>query len=249
MWTFFSSKIQEDSKLWAAFLLVIIWITPLGSNNRLHPIINNLFLIAPVSVYLFAQCLRTLKTDTTFRADRRFVTVSVCVMILLCTTVQSILFGYRFIFHDAGASTEQERLSELNCATVTSGLKTTAEKKQAIEGLDLYLHDSELNKKQVILYGDIPALAYILDMEPAVFTTWADLDSNRLSLLERDLDTLYQNGETPVVILGKEALNIRAQLGKTDAKLDAINTFMEASDYELLYENNMFSVYHTNVLQ
>ena len=249
VWTLFSSKIQEDSKLWAAFLLVIIWITPLGSNNGLYPIINNLFLVAPVSVYLFAQCLRTLKTDTTFRADRRFVTVSVCVMILLCTTVQSILFGYCFIFHDAGATGEQERLPELNCATVTSGLKTTAEKKQAIEGLDLYLHDSELNKKQVILYGDIPALAYILDMEPAVFTTWADLDSNRLSLLERDLDTLYQNGETPVVILGKEALNIRAQLGKTDAKLDAINTFMEASDYELLYENNMFSVYHTNVLQ
>ncbi|MBD5470232.1 MAG: glycosyltransferase family 39 protein [Lachnospiraceae bacterium] len=244
VWTLFSSKIQEDSKLWAAFLLVIIWITPLGSNNALHPIFNNLFLVAPISVYLFAQCLRTLKTDTTFRADRRFVIVSVCVMILLCTMVQSILFGYCFIFHDAGAATEQERLSELNCATVTSGLKTTPEKKQAIEGLDLYLHDSELNKKQVILYGDIPALAYILDMETAVFTTWADLDSNRLSLLERDLDALYQNGETPVVILGKEALQIRAQKGKTDAKLDAINVFIEASDYEMLYENSMFSVYH-----
>ncbi len=249
VWTFFSSKIQEESKLWAAFLLVIIWITPLGSNNALHPIINNLFLVAPVSVYLFAQCLRTLKTDTTFRADRRFVAVSVCVMILLCTMVQSILFGYYFIFHDAGAATGQERLSELNCATVTSGLKTTPEKKQAIEGLDSFLYDSGLNKKQVILYGDIPAIAYILEMEPAVFTTWADLDSNRLSLLERDLEDLYQNGETPVVILGKEALHIRAQKGELDAKLDAINAFIEASDYEMLYENSMFSVYHANVIQ
>lgn len=249
VWTLFSSRIKENSKLWAAFLLVMIWITPLGSNNGLYPIINNLFLVAPVSVYLFAQCLRTLKTDTTFRVNRRFVTVSVCVMILLCTMVQSILFGYCFIFHDAGAAAEQEHLSELNCATVTSGLKTTAEKKQAIEGLDSFLYDSGLNKKQVILYGDIPALAYILDMEPAVFTTWADLDSNRISLLERDLDALHQNGEMPVVILGKEALHKRAQQGKSDAKLDAINAFMEASGYEMLHENNLFVVYHMSVMQ
>lgn len=244
VWTLFSSKIQEDCKLWAVFLPVIIWITPLGSNNGLHPIINNLFLVAPISVYLLAQCLRTLKTDTTFRADRRFVTVSVCVTILLCTTVQSILFGYFFIFHDAGAATGQERLSELKCATVTSGLKTTAEKKQAIEGLDRFLYDSGLNKKQVILYGDIPAITYMLDMEPAVFTTWADLDSNRLSLLENDLDALYQNGETPVVIMGKEALHKRAQQEKADAKLDAINAFMEASGYEAVYENDLFAVYY-----
>lgn len=244
VWTLFSSKVKDECKLWAVFLMVIIWITPLGSNNGLYPIINNLFLVAPVSVYLFAQCLRMIKTDTAFRTNRRFVTVSVCVMILFCTMAQSILFGYHFIFHDTNAAKEQECFSELNCATVTLGLKTTAEKKQAIEELDRFLYDSGLNKEQVILYGDIPAMAYILDMEPAVFTTWADLDSNRLSLLQRDLDALCQNGETPVVILGKEALAKRVQQGKCDVKLEAINTFMNESNYEMLYENHLFAVYH-----
>lgn len=244
VWTLFSSKMKEDCKLWAVFLLVMIWITPLGSNNALHPIINNLFLAAPVSVYLLAQCLRTLRADTAFRADRRFVAVSVCATILLCTMIQGILFGYCYIFHDAKASTEQAALSELKCAAAASGLKTTAGKKQAIEGLDSFLYESGLNKKRVILYGDIPAVAYIMDMEPAVFTTWADLDSNSLSLLKQDLDALYQNGETPVVILGKEALDIRAQKGNADPKLDAINAFMERLGYEKLYENIIFAVYH-----
>ncbi|MDE7206068.1 MAG: hypothetical protein K2N90_02725 [Lachnospiraceae bacterium] len=249
VWTLFSSNVKEDSKLWAVFLLVIIWITPLGSNNGLYPIINNLFLVAPVSVYLFAQCFGTFKTDTKFRADRRFAIVSVCVLILLGTMVQSILFGYRFVFHDAEAAVEKETLTELKCSAAANGLKTTSEKKQAIEDLDNFLYDSGLNKKQVILYGDIPAMAYILDMEPAVFTTWADLDSNRLSLLAQELDILYQNGETPVVILGKEALDIRVQKGKADPKLDAINAFMEASDYEMLYENSLFAVYHAGIMQ
>ena len=243
-WALFSSKIKEDCKLWAVFLLVIIWITPLGSNNGLHPIINNLFLVAPVSIYLLAQCFRTLKLDSTFKAHRRFVVVSVCIMVLVCTMAQSILFGHFFIFHDAKAGDEQQTLTELKCSTAALGLKTTAEKKQAIESLDSFLYDSELNKEHVILYGNIPAVAYIFDMQPAIFTTWADLDSNRLSLLEQDLNTISQNGGTPVVILGKEALDIRAQQGIPDAKLDAINAFMETAEYAIVYENDMFTVYH-----
>lgn len=248
VWTLLSSKMGEDTRLWAVFLLVIIWITPLGSNNGLYPIINNLFLVAPVSVYMLVQCLNTLKTDTKFKTDRRFVTVSVCVMILLCTMAQSVLFGVSFIFHDAKAATEKAKLTELHCSNAALGLKTTAEKRQAIEGLDSFLYNSGLNKKQVILYGDIPTIAYIFDMEPAIFTTWADLDSNRLSLLAQDLDTLYQNGETPVVIFGKEALAKKTQQGKTDQKLDAVNAFMEASGYEMLYENGMFEVYGINAI-
>lgn len=243
VWTLVSSKIGDDLKLWAVFLPVIIFITPLGSNNGLYPIINNLFLVAPVSVYMLIQCLNTLKTDAKFRADRRFAIVGICVMILLCTMMQSVLFGAKFIFHDAKAAAEKAKLTGLQCSNAALGLKTAVEKKQAIEALDNFLYDSGLNKEQVILYGDIPAIAYIFDMEPAIFTTWADLDSNRITLLQQDLDTLYQNGETPVVILGKEAVAMRAELGKADPKHELINEFMETSDYEKAYENSMFAVY------
>ncbi len=243
VWAMVSSKVAKECKLWAVFLLVMIWITPLGSNNALHPIINNLFLVAPVSVYLLVQCIRTLKADTKFMADRRFGIVSVCVLVLVCTVIQSVLFGHRFVFHDANAAVEKETLSDLKCSKAASGLRTTAKKKQAIEGLDSFLYESGLNKKQLILYGDIPAITYVFDMEPAVFTTWADLDSNRLHLLEADLEELYQNGETPVVILGTQALEIRKQKGIVDRKCDAILAFAEKSGYEKVYANEMFAVY------
>lgn len=243
VWTLCSTKIEEGAKLWAVFLLVIIWITPLGSNNGLYPIMNNLFLVAPVSVYLLSKIWGTLRADTKFRADRRFAAVSVCLMILVCTMVQSILFGYRFLFHDAEAAARQETIGGLNCSAAASGMRTTAGKKQAIEELDSFLYESGLNKKQVILYGDIPAVSYLMDMEPAVFTTWGDLDSNRLELLERDLENLYQNGETPVLILGKQALEIREQKGIADKKRDAILAFAKKSGYERVYENAMFAVF------
>ena len=46
---------------------------------------------------------------------------------------------------------------------------------------------NELLQKEVILYGDIPAIAYIFDLKPAVYTTWADLNSNSLEQLETEL--------------------------------------------------------------
>lgn len=239
VWALVSAKICDEAKLWAVFLLVTIFITPLGSNNGLYPIINNLFLVAPVSIVLLAELLRTLK------GDRRFITVSICVLILVCTAVQSNVFGICFLFHDVKTPGEKRETVELQCSSVLSGLKTTAEKKQALEGLDDFLYDNALNKERVILYGDIPAIAYIFDMEPAVFTTWADLDSNSIELLERDLTALYRNGEAPVVIVGKRAVAVREQLGKADKKYETLNQFMEASGYQKVYENSLFEVFST----
>lgn len=244
VWALASAKASDESKLWAVFLLVTIFITPLGSNNGLYPIINNLFLAAPVSVYLLAELFGGLRADTKFRRDRRFVAVSMCAVILVCTVVQSNLFGVCFVFHDVKAAGQKRTVAKLQCSTV-SGLKTTVEKKQALEGLDRFLYDNALNEERVILYGDIPAIAYIFDMEPAIFTTWADLDSNSIELLERDLNALHQNGETPVVIVGREAVVARAQKGKTDRKYETVKEFMETSGYRSVYKNSLFEVFST----
>lgn len=241
--TLFSRKMSEDLKLWAAFLPVIIFITPLGSNNGLYPIINNLFLVAPVSLYMMIELFATLQVETPFKYNRRFVIVSIISLIWTCAFVQSVIFGFSFVFHDANAGKERQTIGELRCGNAAAGLKAAAQKKQAIEGLDSFLFESGLNKKQVILYGDIPALSYIFDMEPAVFTTWADLDSNRADELSRNLASLYESGETPVVIIGKESIEKRLQLGKEDKKREIIDGFIEKSGYEMAYENSLFALY------
>ena len=61
-------------------------------------------------------------------------------------------------------------------------------------------------------------------------------------LIETICSMLVNVLSSAVYDTGKRAL--KAQQGKQDPKLDAINVFMEASGYEMLYENSMFAVYH-----
>ncbi len=232
----FSKAAEQEYKVWAVFLLVIIFITPLGSNNGLYPIINNLFLVAPMSVVLFWRLLEMLKGSARLKPDMRFALVGTVALVLICTAVQSALFGVCFHFHDNDEAGTGRAVVELKCTDVLSGVKTTQDKKAALEGLDDFLYESGLNGERVILYGNIPAISYIFDMEPAIFTTWADLESNGISQLTEDLDALYAEGETPLVIIGTQIL-------EKDAKYEEIYAFAEKSGYETLYVNDMFEVW------
>jgi hypothetical protein len=81
-------------------------------------------------------------------------------------------------------------------------------------------------------------------MQPAIFTTWGDLDSNSFSRIETELEELEGY---PVIILGVESVD-----GMTDEstlqykKLHAIESFMDENNYEQVYENSEFRVYYTN---
>ncbi|MDE7477770.1 MAG: acyltransferase, partial [Lachnospiraceae bacterium] len=205
IWFLINKITDKKFKLWAVFLLVIIFVTPLGSNNGLYPIINNLFLVMPVSMLMIAEVFRKIRKSETMNFAFCFVLGAVFV----CTTIQSILFGIGFVFHDAGAQNNafnKNACLELQCSSTGTGLMTTTEKKAAVEELDQYLFQNELNQKQVILYGDIPTLSYLFDMEPAISTTWADLDSYSIETLEKELQRVTSDeipDIAPVIIFGR----------------------------------------------
>lgn len=240
IWCFLHKNSNMELKLWSVFLLVTILITPLGSNNGLYPIINNLFLVAPVSVLLLAEVFvqsRKSAYGLPLRITLNFV--------LLCTAVQSILFGIGFVFHDVGVQTDAVRL-QLKCSQAADGLTTTPEKKAALEELDHYLYENDLQEKQVILYGDIPALAYLFDMEPAIFSTWADLDSKSIDILKTELDELSKernNQELPVVIFGRSSVErLTKEDGLAYQKLELIQDFLEKNGYGQTFCNTFYIV-------
>jgi len=241
IWCLTNPKINQNLKLWAVFLPVIILITPLGSNNGLYPIINNLFLVFPVSILMAREVFRRAYHAGTIGFAFRFVFG----MVLVCVTVQSILFGINFVFHDKQARSDGQRL-ELQCSDRGTGLQMTAEEAAALEELDAYLYQNALNKKQAILYGDIPSLAYLFDMTPAIFTTWVDLDSNSIEILERELHTLSDNmamNNTPVIILGRTAIENRNQTEKLVLqKYQLILEFARENDYRQCFENEEYCV-------
>ncbi len=243
IWALFYKTARRDIKLWAVFLLVIIFVTPLGSNNGLYPIINNLFLVIPVSFLMMEEMFRrSCKAGINCFAFR-----ITFVFILVCTAVQSVLFGIGFVFHDRGVQENNNRVRiELQCNGAGAGLETTTDKKDALEELDRYLYQNHLNEKQVILYGDIPALSYLFDMEPAIFTTWADLDSNSMDTLKEDLNRLTNNAASdtlPVIILGRSSVeNLTEADGLPYQKWGLITDFAEKNGYRECFVNKEYIV-------
>lgn len=238
-----SHKVMAENKLWALFLLIIIFITPLGSNNGLYPLMNNLFVVAPVSVCLIWDVLKELEQKCVF-VKSTFVWRSMGIFILLCTFVQSFLFGVCFVFHDALNKGEQYVQVEIPSASSAIGMRTTADKKEKLEALGRYLTKNQLTEKKVLLYGEIPAIAYLFDMEPAVYTTWADLESNSIERLEADLDSITQ--EYPVVIV-TEDIGKQLEAAKTEKlqepKLTIISEFLKKGSYVCMYAEKGYCVY------
>lgn len=221
-------KAQKKDKLWASFLLVIILVTPLGGNNGLYPIINSLFLVAPVSVYLLFHV-----SDKWLQS---FPIKSMLLLLGVCITTQSVLFGWHFVFHDTTKEHEKRVEAQIPGAESTKGLMVSVDKHEKLAELGGYLEESALLDKQVILYGDIPAISYIFGMEPAIYTTWSDLASNPYERLVKDLEQEWQ--ELPVLILSNAKV-----YAADDEEYTAIMDFATYYEYQCTFENEAYRVY------
>jgi hypothetical protein len=228
------------------FVLVIIFITPLGSNNGLYPIINNLFVVAPISILLVDEFYK--KALDTLKGNTPFVIKTIITYVMICIFVSSLLFGIDYIFHDYTTIGSKRESISLKCGSAANGLLTTTDKKESLEALDGFLYDNGLNGKSLITYGDIPALSYILDMQPAIYTTWMDLDSNSLSSIEKQLEGLsgLQINSMPIIIIGKEAVDSYTDEQKFEykkRKLKMLENFINNNSYVNIYENKNYMVY------
>ena len=246
IWLIISKKAEKEHKLWAVFLLVMIFVTPLGSNNGLYPIINNMFLVVPLTMgLLWYYVSKKWNVHNTDSAMTPFVVKSMAIFICLCVSVQSILFGMVFVFHDSSEGLFDYTKSNITGSQSTKGVRTTVDKASELDMLGGYLQENDLLQKEVILYGDIPAIAYIFDLKPAVYTTWADLDSNSLEQLETELASREVREKEPIVIMSAEAATriVEQSEREADRKLAAIYHYLTEMEYDNTYTSVQFYVY------
>lgn len=210
-------EIGPEQKIFAALLLVEIFLTPLGSNNKLAPIINNLFLAVPFTLWIaYHLCVsktgsaHTEKTpgdqlagngNDLFR-DRKVVWIIPLVILTVFVLVQSAGFHAKFAFQDGIWGEPRDRKVEL--PEKAAGIYTNQENGALLEKLALFMQEERLNGREMIAYGELPGLHYLLDMPPALSTAWPDLDSYRMAEYRRDLAALAERiaaGEEPPVIV------------------------------------------------
>ncbi len=240
---------RREERLLFAIILPVILITPLGSNNHLYSSINNLFLAAPLILW---------KLVGLWRSRREFPLKALGAAVLAMITVQSLCFGWSYVFSESDGGENLNTRIENN--DILKGMYTSPDRAQVLESLYAYISGEELVGKEIICYGNIPSLPYYLGM-PFAISAWPDLPSYNYQVMEGDMKKLtasIDRGERgrPVLLLdriyglylleGDGALegadvsdSLRVRLGR-DRKLELLRELIEQYGYIKAFENDKF---------
>lgn len=230
----FSRKTRQIEKLLASMVIVIIAITPLGSNNALYPVYNNLFIVAP---FIFAEGMKYIGSN---KAESMWPAKLGLAVMCFFLMLQSLLFGWTFTFRDAGFTTGIDTTITQN--RVLKDMRTTSERARQIEELSVYVYENNLCGREVLLYGEIPFAVYALEMPSALSSSWADLDTvlNREGM-QAEMEALESE---PVIIIAADRYEDLLNNPDTDnEKALLISEYLQTHDYQETFRNDKFVVY------
>lgn len=241
IWMMASKSINYDWKLIACISLVVILITPLGSNNYIWPVLNNLFFIAPVTFWIVYKFVRWGRSylDVTKKVPL-FSSKAMLAAVLIAFFIQAVGIGFGYIFLDGEDGSKLDTVVTNN--TVLKGSKTTIDNAYALSEISEYFLVNDLSKdRSLILYGDIPGLSYYLDMPSALNTSWSDLGSNPVENMQQAIDKIDAGNvnERPIVIISRALY----EMPDNSIKFDLINKYIENNDYKTTFMNDRFVVY------
>ncbi|MCR5675189.1 MAG: hypothetical protein K6G16_05695, partial [Lachnospiraceae bacterium] len=224
----------------ASFLtILVILILPIGSNNYTFPIVNDLFLILPVTGLLFFRAVQSLaKTaasetarHTALAEGARLPVIAAGALLFLLLAVQATLFHCFYTFGDGMDGSRRDATVSIPRA---AGMITTSTGKRALE--ELYLRCSELSAEEAVIFGNAPGLHYLLELQPALFTAWPDLDSNETKRIEEALTALAASDDRPLVILrGNGTRNGSPWDFGAPEKADLILDYLSETGYNKLF--------------
>ena len=236
----------ESEVLLALLSLVVIFIAPFGSNNHTYQNLNNLFLILPVTFSVGFCVMRLFLSMRDNKDHKGFansfsvgIPYSILVYVLLSVIlIQSFGFHLNFVFRDGMRG--EKRDCPVKNVTSLEGMYTNEQNAKEIEKICGYIEDSLPDG--LILYGNCPGLTYITGIPSLMSSSWPDLDSNPVSMIEHDLDEIAKmtgdNYKVVAVIRNEEPIS--------DAyieKKDKIERFLDVQKFKLVMADEEFSVY------
>lgn len=251
----FHKKAGKEDKLLSMLTMLILLITPLGSNNHLFTCINNMFLLAPLGCFAGYRLYGFYR-----KGSWRFPCGAMCISLAAGLLVQSLLFHGCFVFRDGVDGTPRDAVITEEDNSYLAGMKTAHAHVQAIEGLTTYAGEQLTGDEELIPYGKLPGVVYLLHMPPAFTTIWPDLESFPIQLFTEELERitgecLAEEREWPVLILSLETAAYATQDAEgmmlhgvdekemeADEKLVALSEFIMIQGYCETYSNDEFVV-------
>lgn len=224
----FINKFDSNIRLLAVMAVGIIGITPLGTNNEIYSNLNNLFIVFPVFLYIIASLLSV---------SRNLQSLRIYMVVLIAVFVyQSMMFGMTFVFRDGYDASMDTQIEGLNTLTY---MRTTRENALLIKDICNIIDDNDLYNRELLLYGDVPGLAFCLNMQPAISSTWPSLASYSASKFDSELNRLDEAlvgkaMEYPLVIISGEIYN-SLKSGGISAKEQRLIKFLTRHRYETIY--------------
>lgn len=228
-----------NMRLLSGLILIVILITPIGSNTGIFPIINNQFLVAPFLIYNFGLLFdikegsgisrynydnplirhennkRRKVSEIIWSYVSMFPVKAGLIAFCILSFVQITTFGKEFVFTES--KNAWDTYYSVGSDKVMNGIRMNYDKASNYAELYAYITEAELSENELITYGNIPALSFYLQM-PSAFNPWIDLASYNATILEQDLKTVIDEAETKI----NEQLN--ADAGKLNVIKDNIET-------------------------
>lgn len=265
-----SKKQSIEDKVLALLILIQMFVTPLGSNNELYPIINNLFIAAPFTLWVCAGWF--INSRRTKAYDIHFPWQSMIAALIIMLLIQSIGFHINFVFNDGVWGEKRDTL--VTEIPKGKGIYTTKDNAELLTDLVNYAMENNFAGREVILYDELPGLSYLLDMPAAISTSWPDLDSYRLEQFEHDMELVRLNIENngnmengglengglensrPIVIVSSAIAAYRGEDAEayewfgvdvdayaSDEKLGILLQFLDDYNYEETFCNMKYAIY------
>ena len=265
-------KAPKEEKLISGLMILVILLTSLGSNNKVYPSMNNLFIAAPYTLWECWKfcCLKKITCKMSDKVSAKCCSKGLAVSPLPAQAIlaaflamcflQFVGFGVGFSFVESTGA--REVTAKVDNNEILKGVKMHPDRAKWLEEISAYVNENDLQGREVILYGYVPSLSYYLQM-PSAFNPWSDLRSYSIETMKSDLvetagEMTEKGAERPVIIVenaylefyqrGEAALVDLAPEKKLDEigkarKWELIVEFMEEYGYEESFRNEKFVIF------
>lgn len=226
----FDKSIDDNKKFLMLLTIMVGLITPVGSNNDVYSLINNLFFMIPVTAMLLWEVKPKIKV---FYPVYIFL---ISIIVVFC--YQGIRFGARFVFRDgqeAPFSTTVE-----NNEVIKNMITTEDNARRLAEVTDVF-EQYNLKGSELLLYGNVSGMGFYLDCDMAISTAWPSLPSFSTQKFDEDIQKLDKEGVKPVALISKAEYDSLMSDYLTK-KQEILKEYLINNDYSIIYDNEVFVV-------